>query len=209
MHLFGEAASGARADPLRGARSQRGHTRAYPIEFSSRRLADLSGHHDRPRTQSVALPTSAGTYGIHGIPQTVSGFIPVDAHERSSRGCYCRTDRRGRCRPSRRLPSFPIKQAAHRTQQGDEPLSSLLLLGAGALRFPAPRAGSAMLLHRVGSTHLRLEVEGRRRAFAGERRSQLLAAFARSAAGQLVPPSPNRRRPTSSSSRLCSADVGH
>ena len=134
LHLFGEAASEAVAHLL----AEQGvsvHTRAYPIEFSSGELRifpDTTIATDRV----VALPRLQGIR-IDGIPQTVSGFIPVDAHGKviglpdgrmiGVPDVYAAGD----------ITSFPIKQGGIATQQADAAAESIAA-AAGADLIPSP-----------------------------------------------------------------------
>ena len=158
LQLFGDAASKAVAHLL-DENGVRARTRAYPIEFSSgelRLFPDDAIVSDRV----VALPRLRGIR-IDGVPQTVSGFIPVDAYGRviglpdgrmvGVPDVYAAGD----------ITSFPVKQGGIATQQADAAAESMAA-AAGAELIPSPFEPvlRGMLLTGAAPHYFRRELEG-------------------------------------------------
>ncbi len=126
LQLFGDAASETVARLL----DEHGvtvRTRAYPLEVSGGEL-QLLPDDPIPADRVVALPRLQGMR-IDGIPQTMSGFIPVDAHGRviGVPDVYAAGD----------ITSFPVKQGGIATQQADAAAESIAA-AAGAELIPTP-----------------------------------------------------------------------
>ena len=126
LRLFGDAASETVAQLL-DAHGVTVRTGTYPLEFSDGELQLLPGH-GIVADRVVALPRLQGVR-IDGIPQTMSGFIPVDAHGRvvGVPDVYAAGD----------ITSFPVKQGGIATQQADAAAESIAA-AAGAELIPGP-----------------------------------------------------------------------
>ena len=125
LQVFGPPASEA----IRRLLSERGvalRTDAYPERSSTVSSADPRGRVEADRF--VALPRLMGP-PIDGIPQTVHGFIPVDAHCRvhGVEDVYAAGD----------ITSFTVKQGGIATQQADA-AAEAIAAAAGADVEPRP-----------------------------------------------------------------------
>jgi sulfide:quinone oxidoreductase len=108
LQLFGEAAGAAVRDLL----EERGvalRTGACPLEVVDGELR-LVPEESLPVDCVVALPRLRGPR-IDGVPQTVDGFIPIDA--------YCRVQGLDDVFAAGDITSFPVKQGGIASQQAD------------------------------------------------------------------------------------------
>jgi sulfide:quinone oxidoreductase len=126
LELFGPAGSDAVARLL----EERGivvHTASLPLEAVAGELR-LAPEGSLPADRVVALPRLRGAR-VDGVPQTIDGFVPVDAHGRvhGLNGVFAAGD----------VTSFPIKQGGIATQQADAAADAIAAL-AGADVTPRP-----------------------------------------------------------------------
>jgi sulfide:quinone oxidoreductase len=126
LQLFGRAGSEA----VRELLEERGiavRTGASPVELVDGELR-LVPEGTLAADRVVALPRLRGTR-IDGLPQTVEGFIPVDAHGQvhGLADVFAAGD----------ITSFPIKQGGIATQQADA-AAELIAANAGADLTPQP-----------------------------------------------------------------------
>jgi sulfide:quinone oxidoreductase len=126
LQLFGRAGSEA----VRELLEERGiavHTGACPVELLDGELR-LVPEGTIAADRVVALPRLRGPR-IDGLPQTVEGFLPVDAHGHvhGLADVYAAGD----------ITSFPVKQGGIATQQADA-AAELIAANAGADISPQP-----------------------------------------------------------------------
>jgi sulfide:quinone oxidoreductase len=126
LQLFGRAAS----DAVRELLEERGiaiQTGAFPVELVDGELR-LVPEGSVAAERVVALPRLRGTR-IDGLPQTVEGFIPVDAHGQvhGLDDVFAAGD----------ISSFPVKQGGIAAQQADA-AAELIAANAGADLTPQP-----------------------------------------------------------------------
>jgi sulfide:quinone oxidoreductase len=126
LQLFGRAGSEA----VRELLEQRGialQTASSAVEFEEGELR-LVPEGSIAADRVVALPRLRGPR-IDGLPQTVEGFIPVDAHGQvhGLSDVYAAGD----------ITSFPVKQGGIATQQADA-AAELIAANAGADLTPQP-----------------------------------------------------------------------
>jgi CBS domain-containing protein len=126
LQLFGSAASEA----VRTLLDERGiavHTGAAAVELAEGELRLLPTG-TIPADWAVALPRLHGPR-IDGIPQTVDGFVSVDAHGRvrGAPDIFAAGD----------ITTFPIKQGGIAAQQADA-AAEMIALNAGAELVPEP-----------------------------------------------------------------------
>jgi sulfide:quinone oxidoreductase len=126
LQLFGRAGSEA----VRQLLEQRGivlHTGSWPVEFVEGELR-LFPEEKVACERVVALPRLRGPR-IDGLPQTVDGFIPVDAHGRvhGTTDVFAAGD----------ITNFPVKQGGIATQQADA-AAEMIAADAGADLVPQP-----------------------------------------------------------------------
>ncbi len=126
LQLFGRAGSEAVRELLeeRGIAVQTG---ACPVEFVDGELR-LVPEGTVAADRVVALPRLRGTR-IDGLPQTVEGFIPVDAHGQvhGLADVFAAGD----------ITSFPVKQGGIAAQQADA-AAEMIAANAGADLTPQP-----------------------------------------------------------------------
>jgi sulfide:quinone oxidoreductase len=106
LALFGRAASDAIRELVDAAGIEL-HTGTYPAELVDGELRLVLGGELRA-DRVVALPRLQGQR-IDGIPQTVDGFVPVDAH--------CRVDAFAGLYAAGDITAFPVKQGGLAAQQ--------------------------------------------------------------------------------------------
>jgi CBS domain-containing protein len=126
LQLFGRAGS----DAVRELLEERGiavRTGAFPVELVDGELR-LIPEGTVAADRVVALPRLRGTR-IDGLPQTVEGFIPVDAHGQVNglADVFAAGD----------ITSFPVKQGGIAAQQADA-AAELIAANAGADLTPQP-----------------------------------------------------------------------
>jgi sulfide:quinone oxidoreductase len=126
LALFGRAAS----DAVTALLIKRGielHTRSHPVGHEDG-LLHLIPDGAVSAERVVALPRLQGQR-IDGVPQTVDGFIPVDAHGRvyGLQDVYAAGD----------ITSFPVKQGGIATQQAAAAAEAIAAM-AGADVEPSP-----------------------------------------------------------------------
>src|SRR6266702_5174881 len=126
LQLFGRAGSEA----VRALLEERGiavQTGACPVEFVDGELR-LVPEGTVAANRVVALPRLRGTR-IDGLPQTVEGFIPVDAHGQvhGLADVFAAGD----------ITSFPVKQGGIAAQQADA-AAEMIAANAGADLTPQP-----------------------------------------------------------------------
>jgi sulfide:quinone oxidoreductase len=126
LHMFGRAGSEA----VRKLLEDRGvavRTGSCPVELLKRELR-LVPEGKIPADRVVALPRLRGPR-IEGLPQTVDGFVPVDAHGQvyGLADVFAAGD----------ITSFPVKQGGIATQQADA-AAELIAANAGAELTPQP-----------------------------------------------------------------------
>jgi sulfide:quinone oxidoreductase len=126
LQLFGRAGSEAVRELLeeRGIAVQTG---ACPVELVDGELR-LVPEGTIAADRVVALPRLRGTR-IDGLPQTVEGFIPVDAHGQ----VHCLSD----IFAAGDITSFPVKQGGIATQEADA-AAEMIAANAGADLTPQP-----------------------------------------------------------------------
>jgi len=126
LQLFGRAGSEAVRELLeeRGIAVQTG---ACPVEFVDDELR-LVPEGSIAADRVVALPRLRGTR-IDGLPQTVEGFVPVDAHGQvhGLADVFAAGD----------ITSFPVKQGGIAAQQADA-AAEMIAANAGADLTPQP-----------------------------------------------------------------------
>jgi sulfide:quinone oxidoreductase len=126
LQLFGRAGSEAVRELLeeRGIAVQTGATPVEMVDGELRLVPEGTLAADRV----VALPRLRGTR-IDGLPQTVEGFIPVDAHGQvhGLADVFAAGD----------ITSFPVKQGGIAAQQADA-AAELIAANAGADLTPQP-----------------------------------------------------------------------
>jgi sulfide:quinone oxidoreductase len=126
LELFGRAGSEAVRELLeeRGIAVQTG---ACPVEFVDDELR-LVPEGSIAADRVVALPRLRGTR-IDGLPQTVEGFVPVDAHGQvhGLADVFAAGD----------ITSFPVKQGGIAAQQADA-AAEMIAANAGADLTPQP-----------------------------------------------------------------------
>ena len=126
LQLFGRAGSAAVRELLeeRGIAVQTG---ASPVEFVDGELR-LVPEGTIAADRVVALPRLRGTR-IDGLPQTVEGFVPVDAHGQvhGLADVFAAGD----------ITSFPVKQGGIAAQQADA-AAEMIAANAGADLTPQP-----------------------------------------------------------------------
>jgi sulfide:quinone oxidoreductase len=126
LQLFGRPAVEA-VGALLEARGIELHTAAHAFEFADGELRLFpEGAVEADRV--IALPRLSGPR-IHGVPQTVEGFVPVDPHGRVTglEDVLAAGD----------ITSFPVKQGGIATQQADAAAETIAAL-AGAQVVPEP-----------------------------------------------------------------------
>jgi sulfide:quinone oxidoreductase len=126
LQLFGHPATEA-VGALLDARGIELHTAAHAFEVGEGQLRLFpEGAIEADRV--VALPRLAGPR-IHGVPQTVEGFVPVDSHGRvpGLDDVLAAGD----------ITTFPVKQGGIATQQADAAAETIAAL-AGADVVPQP-----------------------------------------------------------------------
>ena len=126
LALFGPEATAA-VESLLDERGIELRTGAYAEAYGDGALV-VAGGELVAADAAIALPRLK-VPRIHGIPQTVEGFIPVDAHTRvvGLRDVYAAGD----------VTSFPVKQGGIAAQQA-EVAASAISAAAGADLEPAP-----------------------------------------------------------------------
>ena len=126
LALFGRAATEAISALLEERRIEL-HTRSHPFALEEGRL-HLVPEGTIPAEHVVALPRLQGQR-IDGLPQTVDGFIPVDAHGRvyGLEDVYAAGD----------ITSFPVKQGGIAAQQALS-AAEAIAAAAGADIEPSP-----------------------------------------------------------------------
>jgi CBS domain-containing protein len=150
LQLFGAAGSEA-ARNLLAERGVAVRTGTYPAEVRDgelRLVPDGAIEADRV----VALPRLRGPR-IHGIPQTLDGFVPVDGHGaiQGLDNVYAAGD----------ITNFPVKQGGIAAQQADA-AAQAIAAGAGADVSPSPFRPVLRGLLLTGSRprYLRQEITG-------------------------------------------------
>ena len=150
LGLFGAAS----AEAVRGLLAERGvavHTGLAPAEFSDGELRLLPAG-SLKADRIVALPRLRGLR-IDGLPHTLDGFIPVDAHGRVSGlpDIFAAGD----------VTTFPTKQGGIAAQQADA-AAETIAARAGAALTPAPFRPvlRGLLLTGARPRYLRREVTG-------------------------------------------------
>jgi sulfide:quinone oxidoreductase len=126
LQLFGHLATEA-VGALLDARGIELHTAAHASEVGEGELRLFpEGAIEADRV--IALPRLAGPR-IHGVPQTVEGFVPVDSHGRvpGLDDVLAAGD----------ITTFPVKQGGIATQQADAAAETIAAL-AGAAIVPQP-----------------------------------------------------------------------
>jgi sulfide:quinone oxidoreductase len=126
LGLFGAQAAAAMRELL-DLRGIAVHTRSYAAEARDGELR-LIPEGTIPADRVVALPRLQGP-PIDGVPQTVDGFIPVDAH-----GCVVGLDD---VYAAGDVTTFPVKQGGIAAQQADA-VAEALAAAAGADLDPQP-----------------------------------------------------------------------
>jgi sulfide:quinone oxidoreductase len=126
LQLFGRAGSEA----VRQLLEQRGialHTGSWPVELVDGELR-LVPEEKIAADRAVALPRLRGPR-IDGLPQTVDGFLPVDAHGQvhGPSDVFAAGD----------ITSFPVKQGGIAAQQADA-AAEMIAANAGADITPQP-----------------------------------------------------------------------
>jgi sulfide:quinone oxidoreductase len=126
LELFGPAGSDAVARLLEDAGISV-HTTVFPVEAAGGRLR-LVPDGSLPAERVVALPRLRGRR-VDGVPQTIDGFVPVDAHGRVQglSGVFAAGD----------VTTFPIKQGGIAAQQADAAAEAIAAL-AGVEHEPGP-----------------------------------------------------------------------
>jgi sulfide:quinone oxidoreductase len=148
--LFGPAATEAIESLLADAVVEL-RTGVYVDAFVDGKLL-LGGDDTVPVDAAIALPQLRGTR-IHGVPQTVEGFIPVDSHALvvGLRDVYAAGD----------ITSFPVKQGGIAAQQAETAATSIAI-SAGADVEPSvfrPVLRGVLLTGRA-PRYLRREITG-------------------------------------------------
>jgi sulfide:quinone oxidoreductase len=126
LQLFGRAA----AEAVRELLEEQGiaiHTHACAVELVDHEL-HLVPERSIAADRAVALPRLRGPL-IDGLPQTIEGFVPVDAHGRvhGLDGVFAAGD----------VTTFPVKQGGIATQQADA-AAEAIAAAAGADVTPEP-----------------------------------------------------------------------
>jgi sulfide:quinone oxidoreductase len=126
LQLFGRAGSEAVREVLEG-RGIAVHTGSSPVELVDGELR-LVPEGTIAADRVVALPRLRGPR-IDGLPQTVEGFLPVDAHGRvhGLADVFAAGD----------ITSFPVKQGGIAAQQADA-AAEMIAANAGADLAPQP-----------------------------------------------------------------------
>ena len=126
LQIFGDRAGAAVSDLL-AEREVALRTDAYPTEFSNGELRLL--HEGAVAVDRVvALPRLRGA-PIDGLPQTVHGFVPVDAH--------CRVEGFDDLFAAGDVTTFTVKQGGIATQQADA-AAETIAAAAGVSVTPQP-----------------------------------------------------------------------
>jgi sulfide:quinone oxidoreductase len=126
LQLFGRPAVEA-VGALLAARGIELHTAAHAVEVVDGELK-LFPEGAIAAERVVALPRLGGPR-IHGVPQTVEGFVPVDA--------YCRVTGLDAVFAAGDITAFPVKQGGIAAQQADVAAETIAAL-AGADVAPQP-----------------------------------------------------------------------
>jgi sulfide:quinone oxidoreductase len=126
LELFGPAGSDA-VGRLLADHGIAVHTHTLPVEAADGELL-LAPEGSVPADRVVALPRLRGAR-IDGIPQTLDGFVPVDAH--------CRVQGLAEVFAAGDVTTFPIKQGGIAAQQADAAAEAIAAL-AGADLAPHP-----------------------------------------------------------------------
>jgi len=150
LQLFGRSATAAVRELLDDADVTL-TPRTYPVDFQDGRLRTVP---EPPiaADRVLALPRLQG-HPIHGVPQTVEGFVPVDQH-----GCVIGLDN---VFAAGDITTFPVKQGGIATQQAfvaAEAIAAMAGLGVAPRPFAPVLRG--LLLTGSHPLYLRRNVSG-------------------------------------------------